>query len=615
MTGPVPEPGPPPAAVREPDWLREIETVLCVHPQLVVAGNVRDRYLVPTPQGAAVPLDLVEALSGVLRRRGFGSVLRYVPGLGTTVAAGAETPVRQSVSNRSTLSPADLADLVAAVTENRGAPVALLVEYSSQLTGSDGTVDDAVRQLLTRARHSALTARHAGVGEENRPLPYNTVLWIADREHDLPAWFVEGTPTVRLVSVPLPSAPQREATARVCLGRLDGAAEAGPEQRGAAVKQLVDATDGMPLRAVLGTAQLAVDQRIPLSRVRDAAQAYRTGVIEDPWRDPDTRRRIADGEKALSAQVRGQEPAIRKTLDLLTRSVVGLNGAHAGSAGGRPRGVLFFAGPTGVGKTELAKAVTRLIFGNEDAYLRFDMSEFSAEHSEARLIGAPPGYTGFDAGGQLTGAVRARPFRVILFDEIDKANPAILDKFLQILEDGRLTDGRGSTVLFSDTLLIFTSNKGVLTTAEDGRTTVENVTADMDRDEVEQRVRAAIADFFRREIRRPELFNRLGDGVVVFDFIRPDVAEDLLGTFLDRVAQRVERELGLHLQLSAEAMRTLRGHALADLANGGRGVGTAVESLVVNPLSRRLFEQMPPGPVVCIERITNRDGVWTADLS
>lgn len=613
-----------------PDWLREIDTLLCVHPQLVIAGNVRDFSLLTTEDGAPDLVDMAGALERILRRRGYSALLRYVPGVGVTTVSPADdssttgpSPAEVAttitghagVGGRATLSAPELADLVAAVGRHRGVPVALLVEYASQLTASDGTADDATRQLLTRARHEALTAVPAGPSRDERAgAPFNTVFWLVDREHDLPTWFVTGTPAVRLVVVPDPFAPQRLAAARVCLRQLEDAQTAPPAALEAAAEQLVAATDGMTLRAVLGTAALAVDQRIPLAQIRDAAQAYRTGISEDPWRHPDTRRRIAGGEKTLSQSVLGQEPAIRKTLDLLTRSVMGLNGAQGGASAGRPRGVLFFAGPTGVGKTELAKAVTRLVFGDEEAYLRFDMSEYSAEHSEARLVGAPPGYTGFDAGGQLTSAVRQRPFRVILFDEIDKAHPTILDKFLQILEDGRLTDGRGSTVLFSDTLLIFTSNRGVLTRDREGHT-IENVTAAMPRAEVEQRVRAGIADFFRRDIQRPELFNRLGDGVVIFDFVRRDVAERLLPLFVDRVAQRLEQQHGLRLEIAPLAMESLREHALADLTNGGRGVSTAVETMLVNPLARRLFHAPVNGATVTVLRIVRQNDVWDLELT
>ena len=156
---------------------------------------------------------------------------------------------------------------------------------------------------------------------------------------------------------------------------------------------------------------------------------------------------------------------------LLSTCSTSSSGRRQGSAvheGGRPRGVAFLAGPTGVGKTELAKSVTQLLFGDESAYIRFDMSEFSAEHSDQRLIGAPPGYVGYDAGGELTNAVREKPFSVVLFDEIEKAHPRILDKFLQILDDGVLTSGRGDRVYFSESIIIFTSNLGIYSTAADG---------------------------------------------------------------------------------------------------------------------------------------------------
>ena len=151
------------------------------------------------------------------------------------------------------------------------------------------------------------------------------------------------------------------------------------------------------------------------------------------------------------------------------------------------------------------------------AYIRFDMSKFSAEQSEARLVGAPPGYVGYDAGGELVNAVRQRPFSVVLFDEIEKAHPQILDKFLQILDDGRLTDGRGDTVYFSETVIIFTSNLGVYVRDETGQP-VLNVSQNDDYEAVSERIHEAIENHFRFQLQRPELLNRIGDNIVVFDF-------------------------------------------------------------------------------------------------
>jgi ATP-dependent Clp protease ATP-binding subunit ClpB len=178
--------------------------------------------------------------------------------------------------------------------------------------------------------------------------------------------------------------------------------------------------------------------------------------------------RVKEARTLLEARIKGQPHAIEKTLDILARSIMGLSGSQSGPRHQKPRGVLFFAGPTGVGKTELAKAVTELLFGDEAACQRFDMSEFMEEASISRLIGAPPGHPGHERGGELVNAAHRRPFSVFLFDEIEKAHPRILDMFLQILDEGRLTDARGATAHFSQALIIFTSNIGV---AQGARTT------------------------------------------------------------------------------------------------------------------------------------------------
>jgi ATP-dependent Clp protease ATP-binding subunit ClpA len=267
---------------------------------------------------------------------------------------------------------------------------------------------------------------------------------------------------------------------------------------------------------------------------------------------------------------------------------MGLTGAQTRSSGNRPRGVLFFAGPTGVGKTELAKTLTQLIFGDERAYVRFDMSEFAEEHTGARLLGAPPGYIGYDAGGELTNAVREKPFSVVLFDEIEKAHPRILDKFLQILEDGRLTDGRGETAYFSEAILVFTSNLGITVEDDHGRR-VQNVSVDDPQEVVEARVRGAIQDYFKFRLSRPEILNRIGDNIVVFGFITPDIAAQIFAGMLRNVQARVRNEHKVDLAIDETVRAQLQELCTRDLSNGGRGIGNRLESLFVNPLSRALF--------------------------
>ena len=177
----------------------------------------------------------------------------------------------------------------------------------------------------------------------------------------------------------------------------------------------------------------------------------------------------------------------------------------------------------------------------------------------------------------------------MLFDEIEKAHSSILDKFLQILEDGRLTDGQGNTVYFSETIIIFTSNLGMYVKDELGRR-YQNVTMDMDYAEVEKRLRQAVEDHFKLELGRPEILNRIGENIVVFDFIRQEAGQAILKAQVDKIIRRLDEQKGIRVTITDEAYAELSAAALADLSNGGRGVGNQVDALLINPLSRWLFD-------------------------
>ena len=243
------------------------------------------------------------------------------------------------------------------------------------------------------------------------------------------------------------------------------------------------------------------------------------------------------------------------------------------------------------------------------------MSEFAAEHSDARLIGAPPGYIGHDAGGELVNAVRQRPFSVVLFDEIEKAHPRILDKFLQILDDGRLTDARGDTVYFSEAVIVFTSNLGVYVRDEHGQP-VLNVSPNEDYDEVSARIHKAIEDHFRFQLQRPELLNRIGDNIVVFDFIREELAHLIMDKMLSNVVRRVQDEHDVSLVVGEQARETLVETCLSDLTHGGRGIGNRLEAVLINPLARALFDfDLTAGQTITVEEIRSEEnGVFEVAL-
>ena len=370
----------------------------------------------------------------------------------------------------------------------------------------------------------------------------------------------------------------------------------------------------MLLTDVIAITQLCRRERLSFGEIGEAVRRYKLGVTEDPWKRLD-RGKIARGEPFIHRRVKGQQQAVVKALDIIKRAATGLSGAHGSKIGGKPRGVMFLAGPTGVVKTELAKTLTELLFGDERAYIRFDMSEFSAEHADQRLLGAPPGYVGYDAGGELTNAIRERPFSIVLFDEIEKAHPRILDKFLQLLDDGVLTSGRGERVYFSESVIIFTSNLGIYRLDAEGQR-VPNVLPEEPYENVERKVRDEIEKYFKVQLNRPEILNRIGENIVVFDFIRRPVAEQIYAKMLANILDRLADAQQIRITLPKEVDAALCERCISNLSNGGRGIGNQLEAWLVNPLARALFDSnAPAGAAFVINSLKEIEGVPTVELA
>ena len=279
------------------------------------------------------------------------------------------------------------------------------------------------------------------------------------------------------------------------------------------------------------------------------------------------REKLLKMEEALARRVVGQQEAVRTVADAIRRSRAGLADPN------RPNGSLLFLGPTGVGKTELCKALAEFLFDTEEAMVRIDMSEFMEKHSVARLIGAPPGYVGYEEGGYLTEAVRRRPYSVILLDEIEKAHTDVFNVLLQVLDDGRLTDGQGRTVDFRNCVIIMTSNLG------------SQVIQELAGEANYERMKAAVLEIVGQHF-RPEFINRVDD-IVVFHPLGPEhirrIVEIQAGYLRRRLA---ERELGLELD---KAALDLLGTAGFDPVYGARPLKRAIQHQLENPLAQRIL--------------------------
>ena len=275
--------------------------------------------------------------------------------------------------------------------------------------------------------------------------------------------------------------------------------------------------------------------------------------------------KLLELEKRLHERVIGQDEAVKSVSDAVRRSRAGLQDPR------RPIGSFIFLGPTGVGKTELAKSLADLLFNDEQSMLRLDMSEYMEKHSVSRLVGAPPGYVGYDEGGQLTEGVRRKPYSVVLFDEIEKAHPDVFNMLLQILDDGRLTDSKGRTVDFKNTVIIMTSNVG------------SDILQRQDIP-VEQRKEAVLAKL--RSMFKPEFLNRV-DEIITFNPLTREQIGAILNIQIKRLQARLS-ERKVSIELSERAFDALA-ESGCDIAYGARPLKRALQRQLENPLAKYLL--------------------------
>ncbi len=608
-------------------WHRELELFSAVKPLIILEGNVLDRHRYPVAgsigEDSLVPLP--QYLHGYLTDSGYGQVAFYsnlvgfmnpyqpemLTGFAKTNGCEVQSGVIPAEFKGNTQQTAP--NIIRRALSQTAVATAVVLELASHYIVTPERMDQHDVNSFNLLMQSAMSAATVRTPQGRRQ---NLLILLVSKLNDLPAWFYLSNPLCKTIRL---EAPDREERKRLISGNawptfFDSTVyrtdmpfyEEHPEELARLREKLVGLTEGLTFTELDAMRRLSKREMTPIRELCSIVDLYKYGIKENPWANL-SMDSLRTAKQDFEKRIKGQDAALERTLDVVKRAVTGMNGLSSSSTA-KPKGVLFYAGPTGVGKTETAKALAEKLFGDESACIRFDMSEYGQPHSDQKLMGAPPGYVGYEAGGQLTNAIRKNPFAIVLFDEIEKAHSSILDKFLQILEDGRLTDGQGNTVYFSETVIIFTSNLGMYVKDEMGRR-YQNVTMDMDYAEVERRLRHAVEDHFKLELGRPEILNRIGENIVVFDFIREEAGKAILKAQVDKIVRNLEEQKAIRVTVTDEAYAELSATALADLSNGGRGVGNQVEALLINPLSRWLFDNAVTGnAAVTIERfdVTSR---------
>jgi len=294
-------------------------------------------------------------------------------------------------------------------------------------------------------------------------------------------------------------------------------------------------------------------------------------------------------EDELHKRIVGQEDAVKAVSKAIRRTRAGLKDPK------RPSGSFIFAGPSGVGKTELSKALAEFLFGSEDSLIQLDMSEFHDRYTVSRLVGAPPGYVGYDEGGQLTEKVRRRPFSVVLFDEIEKAHPDVFNTLLQILEDGRLTDGQGRIVDFKNTVIILTTNLG---TRDVSKAVTLGFQVGEDSESNYERMKNKVNDELKQHF-RPEFLNRIDDTIVFHQLTEQEILQ-IVDLMIGRIESQLKnKDMGLELTENSKRFLAKKGY---DPVLGARPLRRTIQREIEDSLSEKiLWGELRPGQIVVVD--------------
>jgi len=327
----------------------------------------------------------------------------------------------------------------------------------------------------------------------------------------------------------------------------------------------------------LWAAKNSKDSQIGYEEIADVVSQW-TGIPVKKLQGEESEK-LLNMEEILHKRVIGQEPAVEALAKAIRRSRVGLKDPK------KPIGSFIFLGPTGVGKTELSKALAESMFGDENAMIRVDMSEYMEKHSVSKIVGSPPGYVGFDDGGQLTEKIRRKPYSVILFDEIEKAHPDVFNILLQILDDGRLTDAKGRTVDFKNTVIIMTSNVGASTIKKQRTLGFSSGTSDEEKDEYEKMKEIVMAELKRTF--RPEFLNRI-DEIIVFHSLNKEHIKSIVSLMIDNLSGRLE-QMNIKIELDDKAKELLADEGF-DPVYGARPLQRAIRRKIEDKLSEELLK-------------------------
>lgn len=659
-------------------WVKNLRKALLLDSLVVMHGNVRDQFYLEPAQQARLPssmtgtkyVDFSVWLALELERQGYDVIVLYdavdeavllrgemVKRFTDAAKGEPKTSGREDsrTKNKQTASARPMPALTQASTSDtasggskpnwmvplgvgmkpedfvqtldkrifraEGLSTAVIFRFTDRYLSFTDRQDASEKRLSILLQKAAMSIPTHLISDR---LPSRLIL-LFDLEGAVPQELGVQAPFAGSARIPGPSLEDREHFFRTHCDQFYSEPEMrfDPDADPVQLTSLANLSDGLKTQDLLSLAALSHEEQLGLNQEQSQTllDRFRFGTRENAWLKIKNET-LAGAAEFLKGRVKGQDAVIADVVPTLIRAKLGLTEITNTGTSSKPRGVFFFVGPTGVGKTELTKAIAELIFGDENSMARFDMSEYSEEHQQARLVGAPPGYVGFDQGGQLPNAILEQPFSVVLFDEVEKAHGRILDKFLQILDDGRLTDGMGRTVYFSEAIIIFTSNIGTSPRFRSRGTGGSHVIEgrggsvagpvigsvagpvigpaeqyerlqELTYEQLQTHFRNEVRDFFVNQLGRPEILNRIGeDNILVFNFLNnEDVKDQIIQKQVKDLAGYLSEKFQVTVELTPAFCDVLKQHPNGFQRNGARGVRNLLRKLVLDKVAMELFSR------------------------
>ena len=552
-----------------PIWQKTIQDLIKTERILNISGFTHDIYLSFDRSGYST---FAEYLQDLLKSEGYNEYLFFNPctGFGDNPANFKTAPYSRGGSFGKTRCISILADRVEKELSDTEQKKAIVVLDASFLCTSNAH--------LTNEEHDAWVKIRSVLSNCS---PKNRLIMVFESDSDIPRALDPCSGLSKGLIVSRPDQTQRKQFLAFTLPHLND-----EEQ-----EYIADISSDLGLKKLTDIlAELhQINTRPDKLMISKAIKKYIYGYSDNPWQRL-SKEKIFQLDSNLKKHIKGQSEAIEMMVEKIKAACTGTVNILEGYSA--PKGIACLAGPTGVGKTELAKQVTKLVMGDQDLLIRIDANEYAEEHQTQRLIGSPPGYVGYEQGGQLTNAVNERPFSFVLIDEIEKAHPRFWDFLLQVLQDGRLTDGRGNLCMFSNAFLVFTTNLGAreASTCEDpseARNTIYN----------------AIEQYFV-SINRTEIFGRLRPHIIPFNNVTDSVASEIVEKHLKTICENYLSEQRVEVQFSEAVIEKLKLAAGKASKYGGRDIKNEVNQIIFDQLTEiHLDNDIQEGSVIHISDI------------